>query len=491
MGLNDLAHPRAKHLGFLRSFVTLVLLVTTAVPTGVSVDAATSPVGYLAPADLETTVPPASSTLVHTVPGRWRDALASARSLGLHVGTRYPMIDVFIVGGPRASLAGLAENEAVRYLEANSSLEYFTNTSHEATRGGKVLERVVRVNGRRIDGRGVGVAIVDTGIDGTHPDLVERMGGNVRIVCTRPGFLIGTVSECGGPKQAVELEDTDSPALGGHGTHVAGIVAGTGVASDGRYHGAAPGATLYGVGIGTVLLIENALDGLRWVLDNHDRVTPPIRVVNNSWGSGYDPEDANDPATAAITKMIDLLVEDGVTVVFSAGNSGGDGSSTQTSLECANPTPGVICVANYDDVDLGGREGSLSPQSSRGRLGDPSTWPDISAPGSTITSTCRRTLPVCNFFGGGSSPEEFYATLSGTSMAAPHVAGIAAQLLQVAPSLSPRRIEDLLEDTAHMFTSGAPYERDPSNPSHRSSFDKGHGLVDVLAAIRLLLEGSP
>jgi hypothetical protein len=63
-----------------------------------------------------------------------------------------------------------------------------------------------------------------------------------------------------------------------------------------RSHGAAPGATLYGVGIGTVILVENALDGLKWVLDNHDEVKPAIKVVNNSWGSGYAPADEDDPA---------------------------------------------------------------------------------------------------------------------------------------------------------------------------------------------------
>jgi serine protease AprX len=187
--------------------------------------------------------------------------------------------------------------------------------------------------------------------------------------------------------------------------------------------------------------------------------------------------------------MIEALVADGVTVVFSAGNSGGDGSGAETSLECASPTRGVICVANYDDMDMGLRSGSISPQSSRGMVGDPGTWPDISAPGSAITSTCRRTLPVCNLLGGG--PDDDYATLSGTSMAAPHVSGIVAQLLQVRPSLTPRRVEDVLEDTAYQFEWGAAYERDPLNPGHTSSFEKGHGLVDVLTAIRWVLDKKP
>jgi serine protease AprX len=224
------------------------------------------------------TAPTEASVLIHAAPDRWRAALDTARAFGLHTGTTYPMIDVFVAGGSQRALAQLANDESIAYVEANSPIDYFTDTSHDATRGNEVLSGAIRWRGRKIDGRGVGVAIVDSGIDGTHPDLAGRLGGNVMIVCTRPGFLIGTVTECGGPKQAVPLDDTDSAALSGHGTHVAGIVAGTGAASDGTFHGAAPGATLYGVGIGTVLLVENALDGLRWVLDNHDRVEPAIRV---------------------------------------------------------------------------------------------------------------------------------------------------------------------------------------------------------------------
>ncbi len=417
------------------------------------------------------------SVLVHAA--ELPEAVEAARALGLSVGTTYPMIDVFVARGPADALAQLARSGAVGYLEANAPLHYDTDTSHDATRGSHVLDGAVRIGGRRIDGRGVGVAVVDSGVDGTHPDLGPRMGGNVRIVCTKPGFLVGTVTECGGPKQVVELDNTDTS---GHGTHVAGIVAGTGASSDGKYHGAAPGATLYGVGMGTVAVVENALDGLRWVLENHDRVRPRIRVVNNSWGSGYDPENHGDPETRALTKMIELLVEEGIAVVFSAGNSGGDGSEARTSLECTTPVAGVVCVANFDDANRGDRDGSIRHTSSRGVAEDPSTWPDVSAPGSAITSTCRPPLPAC--LAGDAPGDDYHATMSGTSMAAPHVAGIAAQLLQADRSLTPAEVEDVLEDTAYEFEWGAPYRRDPFNAGGQSSFEKGHGLVDVLAALK-------
>jgi serine protease AprX len=75
-------------------------------------------------------------------------------------------------------------------------------------------------------------------------------------------------------------------------------------------------------------------------------------------------------------------------------------------------------------------------------------------------------------------------------MAAPHIAGIVAQLYQADPALTPARVEDVLEDTALKFTNGAPYQADPLNPDSTASFDKGHGLVDVVAAVESLLAAS-
>jgi serine protease AprX len=305
--------------------------------------------------DLIESTPGRQSVLVHVRPeATLRGGISAARAAGADIGTRYAEIGVFVAYADREVFLALANDPSIEALEANRPLELLTATSHAATRGEEILAGAVTLpDGTRIDGRGVGVAVVDSGVDGTHPDLDDRMGGNVRIYCAAPGGAIaiggGTglgFSECRGPKAAVPMQDTDTPGAGGHGTHVAGIVAGTGEASGGTYQGAAPGATLYGVGVGTTLVVENALDGLRWVLDNHDVVNPPIRVVNNSWGSGHRKADENDPLTGAVTKMQNLLIQEGVTVVFAAGNSGGNGSTATTSVQCVNQTQGNVCVAS-------------------------------------------------------------------------------------------------------------------------------------------------
>lgn len=432
------------------------------------------------------------SVLVHVRPAAsLAGGVASAERVGVKIGTRYDAIKVFVAYGNLAALQALATAPEIEALEANSKIDLFTDTSHKATRGQEVLDGALNLAGETIDGRGVGVAVVDSGIDGTHPDLGPNMAGNVKIVCTTPQVVVtsatGGFTECVGPKIVVPAEDTDTISLGGHGTHVAGIVAGTGAASDGKNHGAAPGASLYGVSSGDFLVVENALDGLAWVLENHDQVTPAIKVASNSWGSSYseyDPENA--PFHKATWKLQEALVAAGVTVVFAAGNSGGDGSEPTTSAECINPTPGIICVAAYDDKNSGTRAGEIAEFSSRGQKDQPENWPDISAPGTDIVSTCRITLPVCNI-GTPEGEPNHYSTLSGTSMATPHISGIAAQLYQVRPSLTPAGVEDVLEDTAHKFVFGSAYGADPFNPDDTSSFEKGHGLVDVYAAVSSLL----
>ena len=427
------------------------------------------------------------------------EVVEAATALGLDVGSRFATIDVFRAVGSKAELQAVATLPQIDYIEAEAPVEFFTESSHHATRGQEVLDGAVTMpDGSRIDGAGVGVAVVDSGVDGTHPDLASRMGGNVKIVCpssTRGVGVTGFPFEgCRTPHVAVPMDDTDTPSAGGHGTHVAGIIAGDGTGSEGRYHGAAPGATLYGVSSGDFLTTGDVVDGMNWVLENNDVVSPAIRVVNNSWGTQYAEYRVNNTFHTAIWDMQEALVEDGVVVVQAAGNAGGgEGFGATTTAECINPTPGIICVANYRDNDTGRRDQSIDGSSSRGRWDDPRSWPDLAAPGTHITATCRAHLPICAALNEAEDGGDNYATLTGTSMAAPHVAGIVAQVLQANPALEPAEVENLLEDTAHKFEWNSAYGLfpDPTNPDNSSSFEKGHGLVDVVAATRVALGLDP
>jgi len=384
------------------------------------------------------------------------DAAAQAVDARVDLVSRYDKINVLLAQGPADALRGLADVPGVARLEHDAPIQTFTDSSHVATRGQQLLDGEVTVNGQIVDGTGVGVAVVDTGVDNLHPDLTARTGENVKVVPSL-GILGGT---------AIPLPDSDTLSLGGHGTHVAGTVAGDGSASSGTFHGAATGATIHGVSGGTLISLHSGLEGLYWVLENHDTVTPAIRVVNNSWGGSagdYDPD-------GAIPRVVSALIDAGVVVVFAAGNDGGDGATQSTSIQCVDPTPGMICVAAYDDEGTGTRNGQTASFSSRGDASRSATWPDLAAPGVDIVAACRVTAPICATGATGAPNPLFYSSLSGTSMAAPHIAGIAAQVLQVAPDLTPAQVEQILVETATGYGD--------------QGFEQGAGLVDAVAAVR-------
>jgi serine protease AprX len=175
-----------------------------------------------------------------------------------------------------------------------------------------------------ITGQGIGVAILDTGLDATHADLAlgQTTAQNVKILGLQ--YAAGQdLNQVGLPvfyQEGVPNSDITS----GHGTHVAGIVAASGAASDGYYKGVAPGAHLVGLGAGDVIEIFTALAGFDYVLAHQADYN--IRVVNCSWGNivpGFDP---NNPVNVATKRVHDA----GVTVVFASGNSGANTDTLNT-----------------------------------------------------------------------------------------------------------------------------------------------------------------
>lgn len=459
----------------------------------------------------------------------------AVRAAGMRLVDTFDKVGVAVATGTPREIENVRTQPGVSFVEADQPIDFFLQTSHKATRGEEALAGFTKTQpaanpdkgnpdkGKRppatlrspgVDGSGVSIAVIDSGVDGTHP-MFQQEGEskvllNLKFMCptgavffTDPAHPGNTVLfACAGPEgDAIEpmfvdmtsLNDTDSPSAGGHGTHVAGIAAGVDVGTpEEPFHGAAPGAHVISLSVGAALSVYGGAAGLNWVLEHHDNPCdgcPPIKVVNNSWGSGgsFNPNDLR-------SKLQHALVAEGVTVVWAAGNGGGNGSAATTNPPSVSPVPGVLSVANYDDGNLGTRDGGLASSSSRGRAGDPATYPDISAPGSNITSACRLYLAVCST--GEDDPD--FGTISGTSMAAPHIAGIVSQLIQagresLGRDLEPAEIEDILEDTAYQFSFGGLYEPDvvidsegeavPRNADHQTSFDKGHGLVDVVGAV--------
>jgi serine protease AprX len=291
-----------------------------------------------------------------------------------------------------------------------------------------------------LTGAGVGVAVVDTGIDATHPDLAYGTTTVQNVKMLGLQYAAGVnLNQLQLPVFQLENQVTTDTSSG-HGTHVAGIVAASGAASDGYHRGVAPGASLIGLGAGDVLEIFTALASFEYILENQARYN--IRVVNNSWGNivpGFDPQDPVNRATK-------ILHDAGITVVFAAGNSG---SATDT-LNTYSVAPWVIGVA------AGDKDGrSVSFFSSRGIPGDDLFHPTLTAPGYLIVSDRSSTGAYVNAASAGTDPIYvrpehlvYYTAANGTSMAAPHVAGTVALMLQARADLTPDVIKRVLVNSA-------------------------------------------
>jgi len=329
------------------------------------------------------------------------------------------------------------------------------------------------------DGAGTTVAVVDTGIDGTHPDLIDHVTQNVEFVLS--GSEIARAENPGLPPLVVAQPcpvacNTDQF---GHGTHVAGIVAGSGALSSGKGRGVAPGTKLVGLAISNTGLAAEfyALAGFDYLLAHPEL---GVDVVNNSWGLNQKTFDPGDPVNQAAK----MLHDRGITVVFAAGNSSWgseprkgqpEGSSDCTGggvcrINTNSVAPWVISVAAGSKITPGGPGAQhLANFSSRGDpqphvVGGVATvfQPDLTAPGSNILSTSNAASAIgtpggCAAIG---DPERcsvdrdpatlpFYTAMNGTSMASPHVAGAAAVLQSAAKAklgrrLTPDEVRDLL-----------------------------------------------
>jgi serine protease AprX len=355
-----------------------------------------------------------------------------------------------------------------------------------ATRAALAQRHLIDRHGRPLDGRGVSIAIVDTGVDVLHPAFATSDGGSkiVRSLSVVPCIAQQAIDSTFGCVTDVPATVPTDTGQGGHGTFTAAVAVGNvSTLPDGmNVGGAAPGARVI------MLSATTALQGIdtafAWILQNHSHpcgaavsanLCPPIRVVSASWG-------ANSPVIAGLEQALNHA---GVVTVWAAGNSGGDGSANSTNPDPgANPSPGVLSVASYDDGQTGTRNGKLSDTSSRGSKRNALTWPDISAPGVNITSACRAYFAVCDAVGSsprnGPGPTDIatYFTGSGTSWAAPHVAGIVAQLFQADPAATPAVIDDAIKSTAHRYGGGGYVKVG----GYLTSYDRGPGLIDAYAA---------
>ncbi|MGA1866218.1 MAG: S8 family serine peptidase [Thermoplasmatota archaeon] len=351
--------------------------------------------------------------------------------IGFSVRRTFKVIPAISVDGHISLIERLLDNERITYIENNDPVVLDMEMSTHVINATQVWASLLDGHGGlkgAIDGEGVTVCVVDTGIDAGHPDLDYGTKTIRNLFDAGNGLWM-------------EAENTDTNY--GHGTHVAGTVAGNGDASAGARRGVAPGANLIGVTVslpeeGTTPTEDGYIQGLEWVYENSRPGANPdnIRVVTNSWHSTVSEYDPNTVLTQVIEK---ITFENNVISTWSAGNDGRDdpeGNELTTSGQ--GNTPIAVMVAAYE------RDGSaVTDFSSRGKVGDNHTYPDIGAPGRSIWSTsARRTvISMGTYTGGNTNP--YYLAISGTSMSTPHIAGLVSLLWQAAPSM---KVSDLHED---------------------------------------------
>ncbi|MBU3965839.1 MAG: S8 family serine peptidase [Euryarchaeota archaeon] len=298
----------------------------------------------------------------------------------------------------------------------------------------------------RYDGTGVKVAVIDTGIDSNHPDLKGKVVGEI-------SFINGESTEDGY----------------GHGTHVAGIIAGSGASSNGKYKGVAPGASLMNVkvlsnyGYGTA---STVMSGIEYAVDNG------ADIISMSLGAGIWPPDGTDPLAMTANAAVDA----GVVVIVAAGNSG-------APFLVGSPATAEKVIA----VGASTKTDKIADYSSQGPTWDHRIKPEVVAPGgAAYIDTNPAGLGIVSTKSAGSLLEQYlpdyivdkyYLAISGTSMATPHVSGVAALMLQANPGLTNEQIKQRLMNT------GVDLGSDP--------ITQGAGRIDSVAAVDNIVTISP
>ncbi|MER5352867.1 S8 family serine peptidase [Kitasatospora sp. NPDC002551] len=366
------------------------------------------------PAGLAATAPPPGATAVRELESVHGTALRADKARTGELWQRLgPAAAAPTVAPDPAGTAELAPGVAKIWLDGKVGAALDRSTAQigapEAWRSG-------------LTGRGVKVAVLDSGVDGGHPDLAGSIGES-------SDFTGG----------ATGVKDAD-----GHGTHVASIVGGDGAAAEGRFKGVAPDAELL---VGKVLDDEGRGQE-SWVLQGMEWAAARAPIVNLSLTGA--PTDGTDPMAQAVNTLSERY---GTLFVAAAGNSGRAGTVGSPGSADAALTVGAV-----DRADR------LAPLSSQGpRTGDHAVKPDITAPGTDIVAARAAGTTGQNPVG------DHYTAISGTSMAAPHAAGAAALLLQQHPDWRGPQLKAALTSSAR-----------PA--ADQSSYQQGAGRLDVARA---------
>ena len=498
--------------------LALAVSVATAVPGAQALTPSADPASAdPASADTVSADTAIGRYVVRLADGQQASALGGRLSaLGVSSAVAFETIGAVAITGPHSAVkqliaSGVADSaraERRMHLDLAESVRYIGADRATLGKPVKVSTGTGPVIRPSVDGTGSTVAVLDTGIADAHPDLLGQ-------VTTHRNFELAHAVQ---PLLSAEQLDAFAMATGdsartddiGHGTHVAGIVAGTGAAARSRGNdnrGVAPGAQLVDLRIaaGPVQGLandagweRNALAAFDWLLRHHKDPAfgaNGIKINTNSWGLSPNDLVYGKPGYDPLTVIINKLDKAGIVTVFSAGNDGAADDVTATTIP--NGLPAVISVAASCKPGAKSQGCGTPAVNDIGKFSSRGPAVDIAAPGVEIVSTVSPSVvgalgkgcvpaelgPVpCvltpgQYGGPGATPADvlanyaLYGSLDGTSMAAPHIAGVVALLLQANPTLSSRQVQIILAGTAK-----------DRNAKGRD-IEAGYGLVNVPSAL--------
>jgi serine protease AprX len=382
------------------------------------------------------------------------------RDMGGKVLSELSIINAFVAQMPSADIDKLASSSDVRWISPDAPVQEASKMSQQCGEcidtSNLISAYPQSVGATRVwntapylQGQNVTVATIDSGVNADHRDL-RGSNGTSRVIA----------------EVNVNSNSNNTDDGYGHGTHVAGIIGGNGNASNGGYIGIAPKVNLVNVKVGDdtgAMLESDVVAGIQWIYDNHD--TYDIKVVNLSLNTSFYNSYLLSPLDAAL----EILWFNRIVVVVSAGNNG------LAALYPPANDPFVITVGAVDDHGTASiRDDTIPSYSAYGPTLEGNLKPDLVAPGTNIISDLASTSSVVYQQHPANRVNNNYFRMSGTSMAAPMVAGAVALLLQDEPNLNPDQVKYRIKATANHNIFQWP----------RYNFlQAGAGYLDIYAAI--------
>jgi serine protease AprX len=402
-----------------------------------------------------------SRVIVMLKPG-W-DATSDFKKNDVKFGRKLGLINGQVVQISNALLRKLADSPAVESIHWDRPAKGHMNRA-AVTIGSRSVQTDLG-----LDGAGVGVAIIDSGTTAWHDDLTYQGSSSA-------------VRQVGGQRVAKFVDFVNGRTTPyddyGHGTHVAGIIAGNGYDTFGARGGVAPAAHLVSLKVLNAQgsgYISDVIAALDWTTQN--RAAYNIRVVNLSVGAPVTESYKTDPLTLAAKRAVDA----GLVVVAAAGNLGRDasGCTVYGAITAPGNAPWVLTVGAYSHEGTVTRtDDVMAPYSSHGPTAfDYASKPDVVAPGTGIVSladpnsTLYQTKAAYLLTGSRATAYQPYLSLTGTSMAAPMVSGTAALMLQANPKLTPNLVKAIIEYTAQDY--------------HYDTLTEGAGFLNSRGAVDL------